>query len=231
MTLSTYIISWYTQSCLIKTVLATQGLHCCAAFSFICKLKSGDIITTGQYMNYQTLSDRQFRLVFENSFRSFHIDLRDARGEKVKFFVLGITRLVLMFSKAFILQFQRKTRYKMVAPRQVEIPFYRGIGRQRRKRFGWFAQVFGRKAIPFLCNYVVPATNCVSAELMEFAAPENAEVVSGGKSFKNAAMSVRRQTLKKQLGDGSEQKRVVSTKFSKPANQSRRNSSTNVSHQ
>ena len=30
-------------------------------FPFISKLKSGDIITTGQYMNYQTLSNMQFR--------------------------------------------------------------------------------------------------------------------------------------------------------------------------
>ena len=30
-------------------------------FPFISKLKSGDIITTGQYMNYKTLSNLQFR--------------------------------------------------------------------------------------------------------------------------------------------------------------------------
>ena len=29
-------------------------------FFFVSKLKSGDIITTGQYMNYQTLSNLQF---------------------------------------------------------------------------------------------------------------------------------------------------------------------------
>ena len=32
---------------------------CC--FPFISKLKSGDIITTGQYKNYQTFSNLQFR--------------------------------------------------------------------------------------------------------------------------------------------------------------------------
>ena len=30
-------------------------------FPLISKLKSGDIITTGQYMNYQTFSNLQFR--------------------------------------------------------------------------------------------------------------------------------------------------------------------------
>ena len=51
-------------------------------FSFISKLKSGDIITTGQYMNYQTFSNLQFRLLLKNFFHSIHFDLRDTSGEK-----------------------------------------------------------------------------------------------------------------------------------------------------
>ena len=51
-------------------------------FLFLSKLKSGDIITTGQYMNYQTFSNRQFRPLLKNSFHSIHIDLRDTSGEK-----------------------------------------------------------------------------------------------------------------------------------------------------
>ena len=35
---------------------------------FISKLKSGDIITTGQYMNYQTFSNLQFRPLLKNFF-------------------------------------------------------------------------------------------------------------------------------------------------------------------
>ena len=66
-------------------------------FSFIWKLKSGDIITTGQYMNYQTFSNLQFRRLLKNSFHSIHIDLRDTSGEKILFVSVGITRLVLMF--------------------------------------------------------------------------------------------------------------------------------------
>ena len=49
----------------------------------------------------------------------------------------------------------------MVASKQVEITFYRGIGRQR----GWgssaLAQPFGRTAIPFFRNYIVPAAKRV----------------------------------------------------------------------
>ena len=69
-------------------------------FRFISKLKGGDIITTGQYMNYQTFSNLQFRFLLKNSFHSIHIDLRDTSGEKIPFVSVGITRLVLMFRKA-----------------------------------------------------------------------------------------------------------------------------------
>ena len=66
-------------------------------FPFIWKLKSGDIITTGQYMNYQTFSNLQVRPLLKNSFHSIHIDLRDTSVEKKPFLSVSITRLVLMF--------------------------------------------------------------------------------------------------------------------------------------
>ena len=50
-------------------------------FPFISKLKSGDIITTGQYMNYQTFTNLQFRPLLKNSFHSIRINLRDTSGE------------------------------------------------------------------------------------------------------------------------------------------------------
>ena len=68
-------------------------------FPFISKLKSGDVKTTGQYMNYQTFSNLQFRRLLKNSFHSIHIDLRDTSGEKIPFVSVGITRLVLMLRK------------------------------------------------------------------------------------------------------------------------------------
>ena len=72
---------------------------------FISKLKGGDIITTGQYMNYQTFSNLQFRPLLKNSFHSIHIDLRDTSGEKIPFVSVGITRLVLMFRKVSSMHF------------------------------------------------------------------------------------------------------------------------------
>ena len=83
----------------------------------------------------------------------------------------------------------------MVASNTLELPYYKGIGRQR----AWFealAQVTGRTAIPFLRRYIVPAAKRVGADLLEFAAPEVADVVSGKKILKTAAKSVGRQTLR-----------------------------------
>ena len=54
-------------------------------FPFISKLKSGEIITNGQYMNYQTFSNLQFRCLLKNSFHSIHRDLRDTSGETIPF--------------------------------------------------------------------------------------------------------------------------------------------------
>ena len=90
----------------------------------------------------------------------------------------------------------------MVASRQVEIPYYRAVGRQRGRGFGALAQVIGRTAIPFLRKYVVPAAKRIGADMLEFAVPEIGEVVSGRKNFKTAAKSVGKKTLKKQLGEG-----------------------------
>ena len=97
----------------------------------------------------------------------------------------------------------------MVASRQVEFPYYRGVGRQRGRGFGALAQVIGRTAIPFLRKYIVPAAKRVGADFLEIAVPEIAEVVSGRKNFKTAARSVGKQTLKKQFGSGSKQKRII----------------------
>ena len=121
----------------------------------------------------------------------------------------------------------------MVASRQVEIPFYRGIGRQRGRGFGALSQVNGRTAIPFLRKYIVPAAKRVGADLLEFAVPEIAEVVSGRKNIKATEKSVGKQTLRKQLGSRSRKKaasRVIPTKSAKQISRSRRDIFTNISH-
>ena len=137
-----------------------------SCFPFTSKLKSGDIITTGQYMNYQTFSNLPFRPLLKNSFHSIHIDLGDTSGEKIPFVSVGIARFVLMSRKASNIHFYSKRRYKVVASIQIEIPFYRGVGRQRGRGFGALAQGIGRTAIPFLRKYIVPAAKSVGADLL-----------------------------------------------------------------
>ena len=135
----------------------------------------------------------------------------------------------------------------MVASREVEIPYYRGVGRQRGRGFGALARVIGRTAILFLRKYIVPAAKRVVADLLQFAVPEIAEVVSGRKNIKSAAKSVGRQTLRKQLGEGQGSRRwtgsrgkggsrkrsasrVIPTKSAKQISRSRRDIFTNISH-
>ena len=74
-------------------------------FPFISKLRGEDIITIGQYMNYQTFSNLQLRPLLKIFFHSMHIDLRDTSGEKIPFVSVGITRLVLMFGKVSNIHF------------------------------------------------------------------------------------------------------------------------------
>ena len=74
-------------------------------FSFSSKLKAGDILTIGQYMNYKTFNNLQFRPLLKNSFYSIHNDLWNTSGEKVPFESVGIPHLFLMFKKASKLHF------------------------------------------------------------------------------------------------------------------------------
>ena len=140
----------------------------------------------------------------------------------------------------------------MVASKQVEIPYYRAVGRQRGRGFGALAQVIGRTANPFLRKYIVPAAKRVGADLLEFAAPEIGEVISGRKTFKSAAKSVGKKTLRKQLGQGegegsrrrtvsrrkgtegvrqasNKQRRIIPTKSTRQSSRSRRDIFANIS--
>ena len=124
----------------------------------------------------------------------------------------------------------------MVASRQIEISYYRAVGRQRGRGFGALAQVIERTANPFLRKYVVPAAKRIGSDMLEFAAPEIGEIFSGRKSFKSAAKSVGKKTLKKQLSEregslgrtASKQRRIIPTK-SKQSSRSRRDIFANIS--
>ena len=49
------------------SVVGDRKVPLLRCFPFISKLKGGDIITTGQYLNYQTFSNLQFRPLLKNS--------------------------------------------------------------------------------------------------------------------------------------------------------------------
>ena len=100
---------------------------------------------------------------------------------------------------------------------------------ERGRAFGALAQVIGRTAFPFLRKYVVPVAKRIGSDMLEFAAPEIGEVISCRKSFKSAAKSVGKQTLKKQLGSGSKQRKIIPTKSTNQSSQSRRDNYTNNS--
>ena len=75
--------------------------------------------------------------------------------------------------------------------------------------------------------------------MLEFAVPEIGEVIRGRKSFKTAPKSVGKQTLRKQLGEGSrsavgrrggsKRRRIIPTKSTKQSSRSRRVTFTNIS--
>ena len=73
-------------------------------FFFISNLKGADIII-GQYMNYQTFGNLQFRPLLKNSIHSIKIDLRNTTGEKIYFVSVGINRVLLMFRKSSNIHF------------------------------------------------------------------------------------------------------------------------------
>ena len=77
----------------------------------------------------------------------------------------------------------------------------------------------------------MPAVKRIGADMLEFAVPEIGEVISGRKSFKTAAKTVGKETLRKQLGEGSrsavgrqgssKRRRIIPTKSTKQSSRLR----------
>ena len=109
----------------------------------------------------------------------------------------------------------------MVLLRHVQIPHYRGTGRQRRRRFNALAQVLGRSAIAYIRKYVIATAKCVGADLVKFAATGFEEVLSGGKDQKTSEKSVGRPSLKNNLVSGCKQRSFIARITIKEASRSR----------
>ena len=108
----------------------------------------------------------------------------------------------------------------MVASRELENPYKRGVRRKKGRGFGALAQIVGRTAIPFLRKFIVPAAKHIGADMLEFAVPEIGEVIGCIKSFESAAKSVGKQTLEKELDSGSKQREINPTKTTKQSSRS-----------
>ena len=89
----------YTDTVAYNFVGDAKGLWFGCFLFLSSKLKSGDIITTGQYVNYEIFSNLQSRRLLKNSFHSININLRDTSGENILFVSVGLTRPNLIFRK------------------------------------------------------------------------------------------------------------------------------------
>ena len=103
-----------------------------------------------------------------------------------------------------------------------DLPYFRGYSRQRGRGFGALARTIGRTAIPFLRRYVVPAARRVGADLLDIAAPEIGNVLTGKKNFKSVTEDVGKKTLLKQLDDGKIRKRRIIRRIPPKSSQRRR---------
>ena len=82
-------------------------------FPFISELRAGDIITTGQYMNYQTFSNLQFRPLLKSSFIIFTMTW-EIRAKKKYFLYLSVPLVLFWCSEKppkFISNLQDVTRW------------------------------------------------------------------------------------------------------------------------
>ena len=100
----------------------------------------------------------------------------------------------------------------MVVSNSLELPYYKGIGRQRGRGFGALAQVIGRTVLPFLKKYIVPAAKRVGADLLEFAVPELADVVSG-KKIQNCCQKRKKTDIEKTTWKWQAKEKLSSQKF------------------
>ena len=134
----------------------------------------------------------------KNSFSSLPIDLRVTSGKEVLFLSVGSTRFVFVFIKMSDVP-STKRYFEMVVSLEVDLPSYKGEGRQRGRGFDASAQIIGRTPFPFLIKHIYPSARGTRAVMLEFAVPEIRNVVDGNKIIKTAAQDVGPETLLKKL--------------------------------
>ena len=84
----------------------------------------------------------------------------------------------------------------------IDMPYFKGIPRQRGRGLGALALSVARTAIPIFRNFIVPAAKKVGRDFIKSAVPEIGEALSGNQSLKRALKSSAKSTIRKQVGGG-----------------------------
>ena len=84
----------------------------------------------------------------------------------------------------------------------IDMPYFKGIPRQRGRGLGALALSVARTAIPIFRNFIVPAAKKVGRDFIKSAVPEIGEAISGNQSLKRALKSSAKSTIRKQVGGG-----------------------------
>ena len=108
----------------------------------------------------------------------------------------------------------------MVASRQVEIPYYRAVRRQRERGFELLHKLLGELQVPF-SEIHRPSGKTHRCWHVGVCCTRDWSGFNGIKSFETAAKSVGKQTVKKQLSSGSKQRKIFPTKSTKQSSRSR----------
>ena len=82
------------------------------------------------------------------------------------------------------------------------LPYFKGVPRQRGRGFGALARTVARTTLPILKKYVLPAAKKIGRDVIESAIPEIGGVLSGQTSIKKAGKKTAKSTIRKEVGGG-----------------------------
>ena len=88
------------------------------------------------------------------------------------------------------------------------LPYFKGVPRQRGRGFGALARTVARTTLPILKKYVLPAAKN-GRDVIESAIPEIGGVLSGQTSIKKAVKKTAKSTIQKQVGGGTKKRKNI----------------------
>ena len=136
-------------------------------------------------------------------------DLRNTSGKKIPFVSVDFTCFVLFFRETTNLNVLGKRSFSVVASRQVETPFWRSIGRQRGRVFGFTCKRYWGNRISNFLWICGPISEPCGCWLFGSCCARN---FSGRRKFETASKNVGRQTLGKHLCSGSKKRKKATSR-------------------